>query len=137
MGFELHVLVLDSDDGSRASLVDGLVADGHRVDIAAAGADALARSTRERPDAILLEHTAHVLELACALRRVRPDVVIIVMTDRHLRLEAGLDHDVDYEVVRPFDVDLLSGLLHHLREERRSQLVRRSPSGNHRLATGR
>ncbi len=52
----LHVLVVDDDADVRAALADGLGAEGYAVDLAADGADALARlAAGPSPDAIVLD----------------------------------------------------------------------------------
>ncbi|MDQ3641433.1 MAG: response regulator transcription factor [Actinomycetota bacterium] len=101
------VLLVEDDASVREAVTMALEGDGHRVDTAVSGPEAIARWQRSRPDLILLDVMlpgADGLEVCRAVRR-EDQVPIVMLTakadpvDVILGLEAGAD---DY-VTKPFE----------------------------------
>ncbi|RMF81233.1 MAG: response regulator [Nitrospirae bacterium] len=77
------ILVVDDEELIRWSLEQILGSDGHRVALAASGAEALARAAEAAPDLCLLDlklPDADGLELLPRLLEVAPRMQVIVMT---------------------------------------------------------
>ncbi len=127
----LSILVVDDETIVRESLGAWLREDGHRVDVAESGRQAL-RMIAENPyDLALIDikmPKMDGLELQGRLGEASPDLSIIIMTayasvDTAVRaLKAGA---YDY-IVKPFDPDELSHLIRRAQEHRslRSENVR-------------
>jgi PAS domain S-box-containing protein len=82
----LRVLVVDDDMGVCRSLEEILEAAGCQVETASDGAEALARVERERFDLVLSDVVMPKMdgyELYTALRRLRPELPVLMMTAFH------------------------------------------------------
>jgi DNA-binding NtrC family response regulator len=119
----LSILVVDDEPIVVQSLGDWLRQDGHRVDTAQSGKEALRLLAEQSYDIALLDLKMpgmDGLELQERLTRERPDLTVIVMTayasvDTAVRaLKAGA---YDY-ITKPFDPDELSHLVRRAGEHR-------------------
>ena len=102
-----RILIIEDELPMRTALADLLAGEGHRVLVAADGANGLERALAEQPDLILLDVMMPRLDgftLAAELRRLGRTVPILLLTakgqveDRVRGLDAGAD---DY-LVKPF-----------------------------------
>jgi len=121
-----RVLVVDDDRAVRDSLRRSLEFNGYSVDVAADGAEALARVPLIGPDAIVMDvmmPRLDGLEATKALRAAGNDVPILVLTARDALRERvdGLDAGADDYLTKPF---ALEEMLARLRA-----LLRRSARG--------
>ncbi|CAA9364327.1 MAG: Mycobacterial persistence response regulator MprA [uncultured Nocardioidaceae bacterium] len=120
----MRVLVVDDDQAVRDSLRRSLEYNGYTVDLAADGAEALARVPRSAPDVIVMDvmmPRLGGLEATRALRSAGNDIPILVLTARDAvgdRVD-GLDAGADDYLAKPF---ALEELLARLRA-----LLRRAP----------
>ena len=109
---EMRVLVVDDDRAVRDSLRRSLEFNGYAVDVAADGAEALARVPLIDPDAIIMDvmmPRLDGLEATRALRDAGNDVAIIVLTARDAvddRVD-GLDAGADDYLTKPFALEEL------------------------------
>jgi two-component system response regulator MprA len=121
-----RILVVDDDRSVRESLRRSLEFNGYSVELAADGAEALARVPNVRPDAIVMDvmmPRLGGLEATRALRAAGNDVPILVLTARDAvndRVD-GLDAGADDYLTKPFALDeLLARLRALLRRTHRS-----------------
>ena len=121
-----RILVVDDDRSVRESLRRSLEFNGYSVELAADGAEALARVPNVRPDAIVMDvmmPRLGGLEATRALRTAGNDVPILVLTARDAvndRVD-GLDAGADDYLTKPFALDeLLARLRALLRRTQRS-----------------
>ena len=122
-----RVLVVDDDRAVRDSLRRSLEFNGYSVDVAADGAEALARVPVIGPDAIVMDvmmPRLDGLEATKALRAAGNDVPILVLTARDAVRDRvdGLDAGADDYLTKPF---ALEEMLARLRA-----LLRRAARGN-------
>ena len=117
-----HVLVVDDEPLIRWSLAETLNGRGHTVTEAGDGKEALRVVTRaaNRPDVVLLDYRlpdSNDLSLFAAIRRVLPEVPIILMTAYGSReITSGALALGAYRVVsKPFEVQDLVTLVHEAR----------------------
>ena len=109
---EMKVLVVDDDRAVRDSLRRSLEFNGYAVDVAADGAEALARVPLIDPDAIIMDvmmPRLDGLEATRALRDAGNDVAILVLTARDAvddRVD-GLDAGADDYLTKPFALEEL------------------------------
>jgi two-component system response regulator MprA len=109
---DMNVLVVDDEPAVRDALDRALRAEGYRVSTAADGQAALARTSDEHPDLIVLDVLMPVmdgLEVCRALRNAGDRTPILVLTARDSvadRVE-GLDAGADDYLVKPFALDEL------------------------------
>ena len=107
----LHILLVDDDQLLRRSLAFNLEKADYRVSTAANAEDALALTTRDLPDLILLDIGLPGMDGLDALRQfqVRMTVPIIFLTARRRELDEalGLELGADDYVTKPFDLDVL------------------------------
>jgi CheY-like chemotaxis protein len=68
-----RVLVIDDDEGTRATFSRVLALDGYSVQVAATAADALAQVALQRPDAIFLDLQMPLINGIGFLYRLRED----------------------------------------------------------------
>ncbi len=120
-----RILVVDDDRAVRDSLRRSLEFNGYTVDVAADGAEALARVPLIGPDAIVMDvmmPRLDGLDATRALRTAGNDVPILVLTARDAVRERvdGLDAGADDYLTKPF---ALEEMLARLRA-----LLRRSAS---------
>ncbi|UYM07844.1 response regulator transcription factor [Solicola gregarius] len=108
----MKVLVVDDDRAVRDSLRRSLEFNGYAVDVAADGAEALARVPLINPDAIIMDvmmPRLDGLEATRALRDAGNDVAILVLTARDAvddRVD-GLDAGADDYLTKPFALEEL------------------------------
>jgi len=122
-----RILVVDDDRAVRDSLRRSLEFNGYTVDLAADGAEALARVPLIGPDAIVMDvmmPRLDGLEATRALRTAGNDVPILVLTARDAVRDRvdGLDAGADDYLTKPF---ALEEMLARLRA-----LLRRSARGD-------
>lgn len=115
----MRILVVDDDRAVRESLRRSLTFNGYQVDLAADGAEALARIDEARPDALVLDvmmPKVDGLEVARRLRSVGDDLPILVLTARDTVSErvAGLDAGADDYLPKPFAFEELLARLRAL-----------------------
>jgi two-component system, OmpR family, response regulator MprA len=130
----MRILVVDDDRAVRDSVRRSLEFNGYTVDVAADGAEALARVPLINPDAIVMDvmmPRLDGLETTRALRSAGNDVPILVLTARDAldaRVE-GLDSGADDYLVKPFERQELLARL-------RALLRRRPPRGSASFVVG-
>ena len=105
-----RVLVVDDDRAVRDSLRRSLEFNGYSVDVAADGAEALARVPVIGPDAIVMDvmmPRLDGLEATKALRAAGNDVPILVLTARDAVRDRvdGLDAGADDYLTKPFALE--------------------------------
>ncbi|MFY0408510.1 response regulator transcription factor [Solicola sp. PLA-1-18] len=108
----MRILVVDDDRAVRDSLRRSLEFNGYTVDVAADGAEALARVPLIDPDAIVMDvmmPRLDGLEATRALRSAGNDVAILVLTARDAVTDRvdGLDAGADDYLTKPFALDEL------------------------------
>ena len=108
----MRILVVDDDRAVRDSLRRSLEFNGYTVDIAADGAEALARVPQVNPDAIIMDvmmPRLDGLEATRALRNAGNDVPILVLTARDAVSDRvdGLDAGADDYLAKPFALEEL------------------------------
>jgi two-component system response regulator MprA len=124
----MRILVVDDDRAVRDSLRRSLEFNGYTVDVAADGAEALARVPLIHPDAIVMDvmmPRLDGLEATRALRTAGNEVPILVLTARDAVSERvdGLDAGGDDYLTKPFALEELLARL-------RALLRRVVPSGD-------
>src|SRR5256714_13894695 len=126
----MKILVVDDERAVRESLRRALELEGYSIELAADGAEALARLESEadaQPDAVILDVLmpgVDGLEVSRRLRRTGNRIPILMLTarDEVENRVAGLDAGADDYVTKPFALD---ELLARLRA-----LLRRTSSGS-------
>lgn len=106
-----RILVVDDERTYRRWLERLLVDDGHEVRVAESGRQAIDLGVRWRPDLAvvdwMLRGDLHGLHVAAALRAVRPDTRVILVTGFSSEdLRRSSEHLSDF-VAKPFDLDEL------------------------------
>jgi CheY-like chemotaxis protein len=104
-----RILVVDDERTYRRWLERLLVDEGHEVRVAESGREAIDVGARWRPDLAvvdwMLRGDLHGLHVAAALRAVRPDTRVILITGFPSEdLRRSSDHLSDF-VTKPFDLD--------------------------------
>jgi two-component system response regulator MprA len=115
----MRILVVDDDRAVRDSLRRSLEYNGYSVDVAADGAEALARTPLINPDAIVMDvmmPRLDGLEATRALRGAGNDVPILVLTARDAVADRvdGLDAGADDYLTKPFALEELLARLRAL-----------------------
>jgi two-component system, OmpR family, response regulator MprA len=115
----MRILVVDDDRAVRDSLRRSLEYNGYSVDVAADGAEALARTPLINPDAIVMDvmmPRLDGLEATRALRGAGNDVPILVLTARDAVIDRvdGLDAGADDYLSKPFALEELLARLRAL-----------------------
>jgi two-component system cell cycle response regulator CpdR len=106
-----RVLIAEDEEPVRKLLARALSMDGHSVETAADGAEALDRLTQDSPyDLLLTDIRMPVMDgiaLALAAARDFPDLPIVMMTGYASEKERaqGLDRLVREVVLKPFTLD--------------------------------
>jgi DNA-binding response OmpR family regulator len=108
----MRVLIVEDDPMIGRAVVDGLQHDGHAVDWVHDGVAAELALKHGPYDLAVLDlglPRKDGFEVLKALRRVRIDVPVLVITARDAVADriAGLDHGADDYLVKPFDLDEL------------------------------
>jgi two-component system response regulator MprA len=108
----MQILVVDDDRAVREALERALNLEGYDVELAADGAEALAKVERRQPDAIVLDVLmpgVDGLEVCRLLRKAQSRVPILMLTvrdDLGDRIE-GLDSGADDYLGKPFELEEL------------------------------
>lgn len=115
----MRILVVDDDRAVRDSVRRSLEFNGYTVDVAADGAEALARVPLINPDAIVMDvmmPRLDGLEATRALRTAGNDVAILVLTARDNVTDRvdGLDAGADDYLTKPFALEELLARLRAL-----------------------
>ncbi|MGH3424983.1 MAG: response regulator transcription factor [Nocardioidaceae bacterium] len=115
----MRILVVDDDRAVRDSVRRSLEFNGYTVDVAADGAEALARVPLINPDAIVMDvmmPRLDGLEATRALRTAGNDVAILVLTARDAVTDRvdGLDAGADDYLTKPFALEELLARLRAL-----------------------
>ena len=115
----MRILVVDDDRAVRDSVRRSLEFNGYTVDVAADGAEALARVPLINPDAIVMDvmmPRLDGLEATRALRTAGNDVAILVLTalDNVTDRVDGLDAGADDYLTKPFALEELLARLRAL-----------------------
>jgi DNA-binding response OmpR family regulator len=105
------ILLVEDDPSVRAAVALALEGDGHRVEEAASGDEALARWRARRPDLVLLDVMLggiDGLDVCRAIRRT-DEVPIIMLTARGdpVDVVVGLECGADDYVTKPFETRVL------------------------------
>jgi two-component system response regulator MprA len=115
----MRVLVVDDDAAVRDSLARTLRFEGHEVDTARNGEEALATIRAGEPDAMILDVSMPVLDGLETCRRLRADgvlvpVLMVTARDSVGDRVAGLDAGADDYLVKPFALQELQARLRAL-----------------------
>ncbi|WP_020519329.1 response regulator transcription factor [Catelliglobosispora koreensis] len=102
-----RLLVADDDPAVRQALERALRFEGYTVELAANGAQALAKTTQTQPDLLLLDVSMPVLDGLAACRQLRAaanhtPVLMLTARDAVTDRVAGLDAGADDYLVKPF-----------------------------------
>ncbi|MBC9227593.1 response regulator [Aeromicrobium sp. 636] len=108
----MRILIVDDDRAVRDSLRRSLEFNGYAVDVAADGAEALAKVAQSAPDAIVMDvmmPRLGGLDATRALRAAGNDVPILVLTARDAVSDRvdGLDAGADDYLSKPFALEEL------------------------------
>ncbi len=105
------ILLVEDDSSVREAVAMALEGDGHRVETAVSGDEALDRWRRSRPDLLVLDIMlpgTHGLDVCRAIRR-DDQVPIIMLTARADPIDVvlGLECGADDYVTKPFETQVL------------------------------
>ena len=129
----MKILVADDDPTLRSELAELLRADGHEVDIASDGGEALERLETDPFEVALLDLVmprATGLEILHRLQVIRPETAVVMITGHgsvDVAVEAMKGGAVDF-VVKPFEIESLQRVLQGIAEERRARDMFRQPA---------
>lgn len=121
-----HILVVDDQAGVRRLLYEVFSDDGHRVEMAAGGLEALKKVAVQPPDIVLMDIKmpgVNGLETLQELRKNWPTLMVVMMTaygELDVLSEAK-SMGVKHYIIKPFDLDevryLVRGLLSDIKTE--------------------
>ncbi len=129
----MKILVADDDSTLRSELAELLRADGHDVQIAADGGEALEKLETEPFEVALLDLVmprATGLEVLHRLHVVRPETSVVMITGHgsvDVAVEAMKGGAVDF-VVKPFEIESLQRILQSIADERRARRMLGQPA---------
>ena len=128
----MRVLVVDDDPAVRDSLARTLRFEGHEVETAADGREALSAVAAREPDALILDVSMPVMDGLQTCQQLRADgtlVPVLMLTARDSVGDrvAGLDAGADDYLVKPFALQELLARLRSLM--RRSMITASAPAG--------
>ncbi len=129
----MKILVADDDPTLRSELAELLRADGHDVQIAADGGEALERLGSDPFDVALLDLVmprATGLEILHRLQVIRPDTSVVMITGHgsvDVAVEAMKGGAADF-VVKPFEIEALQRTLAAIADERRAREMLTQPA---------
>jgi two-component system response regulator MprA len=132
----MRVLVVDDDPAVRDSLVRTLRFEGHEVEAATDGREALSAVAAREPDAVILDVSMPVMDGLRTCQQLRADgilVPVLMLTARDSVGDrvAGLDAGADDYLVKPFALQELLARLRAL--ARRSLISAPAPAGTDEL----
>ncbi|MGE4428582.1 MAG: response regulator transcription factor [Solirubrobacteraceae bacterium] len=103
-----RILVVDDEESIRRLIVAPFRRDGHRVDVAATGPEALERFDELRPDVVLLDARLPGMDGLEVCRRLRArsaaGIIMVSARDGERDRVQGLDSGADDYVTKPFSV---------------------------------
>ncbi|MCK9247423.1 MAG: response regulator transcription factor [Solirubrobacteraceae bacterium] len=103
-----RILVVDDEESIRTLIATPLRRDGHRVDLATTGPEALERFDEVRPDLVVLDARLPGMDglEVCRRLRSRSSVAIIIVSARDAERDRvdGLDSGADDYVTKPFSI---------------------------------
>jgi FixJ family two-component response regulator len=129
----VKILVADDDSTLRSELAELLRGDGHEVEVAADGGQALERLEAEAFELALLDLVmpkATGLEILHRLRVVRPETSVVMITGHgsvDVAVEAMKGGAVDF-VVKPFEIESLQRVLASIADEKRAKQMLFQPA---------
>ena len=129
----MKILVADDDPTLRTELAELLQADGHEVQVAADGGEALERLEAEPYEVALLDLVmprVTGLEILHRLQVVRPETSIVMITGHgsvDVAVEAMKGGAVDF-VVKPFEIEALQRTLESIADERKAHEMLNQPA---------
>jgi two-component system, OmpR family, copper resistance phosphate regulon response regulator CusR len=125
----VHVLVVEDELKVAEAIREGLLAEGHTVEVASCGEDAIARFTAGELDLVILDlglPGCDGLDALKLLRAAQRDVPVLILSARD-STEArilGLDAGADDYLVKPFEfAELLARIRALARRRRGSEAV--------------
>lgn len=127
-GHAMNVLVVDDDSSIRRLLGVWIQAEGHRVDQAESGAQAIRQLTARRYDLMFLDLLMPGMTGGQVLGRMQngdrlPPVVLMTGTAESPLLDQALQCDLAYVLSKPFTRDHVRKLLHAVRATRTATSV--------------
>src|SRR6266853_2125481 len=99
-----RILVVDDESIIRETVA--LVFDGHMVETAASGKEALALFEEDKFDLVILDYEMPDMrgdELALVIKALAPDQSIVIITGYREKVIGSLLTDVDFIMSKPFD----------------------------------
>jgi DNA-binding response OmpR family regulator len=101
-----RILVVDDESIIRETVKRALVFDGHTVETAASGKEALVQFEEDKFDLVILDYEMPDMrgdELALLMKALAPDQSIVIITGYRETVIGSLLTDVDLIMSKPFD----------------------------------